>query len=285
MEWRAHVQGLAPGLVEHVKEVAGQIKTDAPEAVDKAIETWFESDQSLNQLLEQELHPIFAAMHGRLVREAEETMKRRASEDLAGLASAADVLADLANVGVAIRATADAALVHLKAGAATISPQPQLASNIPVRRSFADWLLLRSETTVRQRLFGPAERPDTEIPAASKARLLGQRGREALQQVLLARLVSLLDEAASGVPDQLVQGYAERFEEALLSLLERAQQEANQRLDAHEQRLRKVQQANDSVKELVAVLPSFSLSVDMLTDQFGQNGEAPLAEHAFEELE
>src|SRR5690606_972934 len=119
-----------------------------------------------------------------------------------------------------------------------------------VRRSFLDRLLLRSGAKVRQRLFGAAEQPDAEIPQQVKARLLGERGREAIRDALLSRLESSLEEAARSLPDQLVGGYAERFEQDLQSQLEREQQQASQQLETISERLEKVQQADERARAL-----------------------------------
>ncbi|HEX5419533.1 MAG TPA: GTPase domain-containing protein, partial [Gammaproteobacteria bacterium] len=145
VQWRNHVQGLGPWLLERVGRLARQVKADTSAPVNAAIEQWFENDQSLYALLEQELLPVFASAQTQLVRDAEDALKRRAAEDVVGLSATEDLLADLRSVGIDMTKTAEAALGGLKANATVTSPRPQLSSEeIPVRRKLGDWFLLRS---------------------------------------------------------------------------------------------------------------------------------------------
>ncbi len=277
--WAEHVQGLAPSLTERAGQLAGVIKADAADAIETAVAHWFEAPWSLHNLLEQELRPILVSAHGRLIDEAEDALKRRASEDFGGLAAAEDLLADLGSVGVDMRAMAEAALDQLKVRAATTSADLHLTSDdIPVRRSAADWLLLRSGAKVRRRLFGPVHEPDAEISAPTKARLLGDRGREAIRDISLAQLESLLDETARSLPDRLVRGYAERFHEHLQSQLEQIEAQANRHLEETAQRIDKMQAARDGLHGVSEELGPVSVSVDSLIDRFGNGAAAALAD-------
>jgi hypothetical protein len=281
VHWRDHVQGLSPWLLERVGRLARQVKADAAEPINTAIDQWFENSNSLHHLLDKELLPVFASAQTRLTRDAEDALKRRASEDLAGLSATEDLLADLAAVGVDMRKTADAALGGLKAGAAVSSPRPQLSSDqIPVRRSFSDWMLLRSGVNMRQRLFGPADQPDTEMPAEVKAHRLGSPAREVMRDAAMSQLESLVDKVARDLPDQLVQGYAERFERDLLGQLEREHAKATARVKELDRRLLETQQAHGSLQALSARLFALSPSVDELIERFGQTDAATLTERA-----
>ncbi|MBN1238514.1 MAG: dynamin family protein [Gammaproteobacteria bacterium] len=281
VQWRDHVQGLGPWLLDRVGRLARQVKADASEPIGAAVEQWFESPNSLHHLLEQELLPIFASAQTRLIRDAEDALKRRASEDLAGLSATEDLLADISSIGIDMRQTAEAALGGLKAGAAVSSPRPQLSSEqIPVRRSLPDWVLLRSGINVRQRLFGPSARPDTEIPPEIKTSRLGGPARETIHESAMSQLDALVDKVAHDLPDQLVQGYAERFERDLLGQLERAQSKAAARLADLERRLSDTRHAHESLEALASKIATLSPAVDELIERFGQTDPATLTERA-----
>ena len=281
VQWRDHVQGLVPWLLERVGRLARQVKAEAADPISVAIEQWFDNAQSLHHLREQELLPIFASAQSRMISDAEDALKRRASEDLAGLSATEDLLADLQAVGVNMRSTAESALGGLKAGATVSSPRPELSSeDIPVRRSFSDWMLLRSNSMVRRRLFGPAEQPDAELPAEVKADRLGNPAREAIRDGSMAQLESLVDKVAQGLPDQLVQGYAEQFEQDLQGQLEQIQEKSKQRLEELGQRLRETQQAHEKLQALSGQVESVSSSVDTLIERFGKTDPATLTQQA-----
>ncbi len=187
-------------------------------------------------------------------------------------------------MGVDIRATADAALAELKGRAAATSPRPRLSSNdVPVRRSASDWLLLRSGAKVRSRLFGPAECPDTELPAAVKARVLGERARTAIRETAMSKLDALLDETAEGLPELLVRGYAERFEQELKSQLVQAGTQADKTLEESGRRLRQMERARDGLHTVAGELGPVSVSVDALIERFGEHEAEAAAETTSEE--
>src|SRR5690606_10459755 len=121
---RQHVPGVVPWLIERVGRLAAHVKGDAQEPVGQAIEAWFQGNESLHRLVDERLLPIFASAHARLTADAEEALKHRVSEDVAGLTATEDLLADLEAVGLKMREIAGTALSGLKANATGESPAP-----------------------------------------------------------------------------------------------------------------------------------------------------------------
>jgi len=281
IQWRDHVQGLVPWLLERVGRLATHVKAETHDPIARAIEEWFQSADSLHQLLDRSLLPTFASAHARLTEDAEEALKRRVSEDVSGLTATEDLLDDLQAVGLDMRETAEAALEGLKANATVESPAPILSSEqIPVRRSVGDWLLMRSGAAVRRRLFGPAERPDTEIDVETKEARLGEPAREAIRDAAMAQLDAMMDKLAEALPEQLVRGYAERFEVDIAERLEKASAAAEQRLEQLGQRLRVMQQAHERLRSLTEKLTAVGGSVDNLMERFAQTDPATLTQQA-----
>ncbi|MGB7215115.1 MAG: dynamin family protein [Gammaproteobacteria bacterium] len=280
IQWRDHVQALVPWLRERVHRIAAQVKAETQEPIGRAIDDWFQSSDSLHQLADGALLPIFASAHARLAADAEDALKRRASEDVAGLTAAEDLLADVKAVGLDMRQIADAALAELKSNAPVESPAPILSSDaIPVRRSVVDWLLMRSGAAVRRRLFGPADHPDAPLEAAIKASRLGEPAREAIRDAAVAQLEQRIDRLAETLPDQLVRSYAEGFEREMAARLERARTDASQRLDELEERLRGTRTAHERLGALRERLSTVAASVDALIERFAQTDPATLTRH------
>jgi len=281
IQWRDHVQGLVPWLLERVGRLATHVKAETQDPIARAIEEWFQSTDSLHELLDRNLLPTFASAYARLTEDAEEALKRRVSEDVSGLTATEDLLSDLQAVGLDMRETAEAALVGLKANATVESPAPILSSEqIPVRRSVGDWVLMRSGASVRRRLFGPAERPDTEIPVEMKEARLGEPARDAIRDATLAQLDAMMTKLAEALPEQLVRGYAERFEVDIAERLEKASTAAEQRLEQLGQRLKVMQQAFDRLHALNEKLGTVGNSVNTLMERFAQTDPATLTQQA-----
>src|SRR5690606_25718139 len=176
---------------------------------------------------------------------------------------------------------ADAALSGLKAKATVESPAPILSSEeIPVRRSVADWLLIRSGAAVRRRLFGPADRPDAELEPAVKTSRLGEPAREAIRDATVAQLERMTDRLAEVLPEQLVRGYAERFEHEIGTRLEHARDEASGRLERLGERLRVTRDAHERLEALRDKLGEVGESVDALMERFAQTDPATLTRQA-----
>lgn len=281
IHWGDHVQGLVPWLLERVGRLAAHVKAETQEPINTAIDAWFQSDESLHQLLDGTLLPTFASAHARLTADAEEALKHRVSEDVAGLTATEDLLSDLQTVGLNMRETAETALTGLKANATVESPAPILSSEqIPVRRNMADWLLMRSGSAVRRRVFGPADQPDTQIEVALKESRLGEPAREAIRDATMSQLDRMIDRLAEELPEQLVRGYAERFEQEIAERLERAQEEADQRLERLGARLHDTQKASERLVALREKLGTVGNSVDSLMERFAQTDPATLTEQA-----
>ena len=180
-----------------------------------------------------------------------------------------------------MRETAEAALDGLKANATVESPAPILSSEqIPVRRTVGDWLLMRSGGSVRRRLFGPSERPDAEIDVAMKEMRLGEPARDAIRDATRTQLDSMIDKLTELLPEQLVRGYAERFEVDIAERLEAARAAADERLERLGQRLRVMQQANDRLRTLDDHPGPVRGDVETLMERFAQTDPATVTQQA-----
>jgi hypothetical protein len=70
-------------------------------------------------------------------------------------------------------------------------------AQIPLKRSMLDVVAFRSLDKVRERLFGPAQKPDVKIPGKEKAARLGEPGRLFLHQCVTTFRGQLLPETVA----------------------------------------------------------------------------------------
>ena len=84
---------------------------------------------------------------------------------------------------------------------------------VPVRKSFADWLLFRSAASVRRKFFG--EQSEQELDPALKAKRLGEASREALRGVIDSTVQEKFPLLPGRFSERLVAGYVTKFREGV----------------------------------------------------------------------
>jgi len=188
-ELRERLQGV-------VRNRAAEIHERTRHALVGALDEWFRNDASLRTLLEDEVAPLLVSSQNEVAALALGALKEAASADTAGANLPVEVRAALGSTRVRLEAVGREALESLDPTAGVVGEAPALAiEDIPVRKSFWDWLFFRSRTKVRRRLFGAGERPANRILRAVKQKRLGQPAREAMRRALEAQLDGFLPAA------------------------------------------------------------------------------------------
>jgi hypothetical protein len=145
-----------------------------------------------------------------------------------------------------------------------------------------DVVAFRSLDTVRRRLFGPVERPDTRIPQQQKQARLGEPGRLHLHQCIAQLRATLAPGLAAemqqhfgaALRDATIRALQARLRAELLPLLD-----AEARLQRELQRLRTVQAP---LLELAAAADALRQHLAALTAASGETAAAPAREVVLE---
>ncbi len=206
MAWPRQKQLLQQRLAEALVGQADKLQKQTDRELQAAIDTWFESPDSLAELNQQTIRPMLRAARGRMVEVASEQLSRQLKSRHAGLDITDDVAADLAAAEIELETMAEKAL-------AASNPDQALQTNgfgitarsIPVKRRMRDWLLLRSRRKVRRRLLGGEDQPEASIPPAAKQKQIGQPGREAMLQRVGEQLQQLVAEASQSLSGRLAE--------------------------------------------------------------------------------
>jgi GTPase SAR1 family protein len=270
VRWEDRVQAIMPKLVAGATESAERIEATARDGIAAAVDRWFATGDSMQQLIDNELKPAFDTSYGRLIEDAEQMVRTNASQEVEQRAQADLIERDLVLVGIDLASTAASPLANLKHSAAS-PPQCDLPIDLPVRRRFFDWLLLRSQEKVRRRLFGPTESPSFDIAPERKQQLLGEEGKQAIFDAAVSKLGQILRDAAREIPEQLVHGFGEQLAANMQQQLSAALEKARDDVSAAERNLADVRDAQRSVEVVATQLPSFNTAVDRLVEQFGQD--------------
>jgi len=237
--------------------------------IDDELHKWFCTDLPLQELVASSLGPLLARTRDECLSLCREEMTRQAGGAAAGLSLSPEALADLRSVEIDLAAEAREALGAMPAPEEAVPVGVVLRSDdIPVKRGFWDWVLLRSKARVRQRLFGPPQCPEQPIPPEKKAKRLGEAAEEVMRSLARERLRLVLDEAAGQLPERLVDAYASALSGSLRDLLARKEEEVRQRIAELEQELAEAERLLADIAALRDAVERARPLADALRERF-----------------
>jgi hypothetical protein len=131
----------------------------------------------------------------------------------------------LAGLDMAPVATAAQPALALESDPATYASSIS-GENIPVRKTFLDWILFRSVASVRHRMFG--EDLSQAIPAEVKAKRLTDSTRAAIDDLAEGVRNELFPKVPQEYSERLINGYVTQFVQEMQNALRRRKAELEQ---------------------------------------------------------
>ena len=191
---------------ENARNAEESIRTRASAAREDmrlALARWFKNDESLNALSALHWNESLSNAGRNLFDDIRFQVKRAASTETAGLDIPDFVLADMATARFS-PAQAGAAVASSLSPVFDSAPFPShvSAAMVPVRKTFVDWLFLRSMGKVRTRVFGSDGGRD--ILTQEKERRFLEPARAALEQ----RLDGIVNERFPSVPEKFAAAHS-----------------------------------------------------------------------------
>ena len=180
-----------------------------------ALDRWFDVADSLKALEHVSWNPILSDAARSLAEGTCAHLRELVRNPRGGAEPDASVMTDLHAVGFDLSRARDAALPALDAKESleayhlTIKPE-----DVPVRKTFADWLLFRGAATVRRRLFG--EDLKQEVPPEVKAVRLPPASREALYGIVRESVQEKFPALPAKFSERLLANYVTNFRDATL---------------------------------------------------------------------
>jgi hypothetical protein len=170
--------------------------------------------------------------------------------------------------GVDLRQTLVQALAKLgPVGWPARTTVPVEVGQIPLKRHVLDVVVFRSLERVRERVFGPATKPDVKIPGKDTAARLGEAGRLYLHQCVTQFRAALMPETVGLLRDW----FGPR-------LLEVAVQSLRTQLTAHQPRLRQKQEelakAQQRLQALAAPIRQLAAACASMVPRLQELGRA-----------
>ncbi len=251
LDWQRQVETLRQPLAQSVAQLAEEVSQTTSRALAGAINEWFDRDDSLGKLTRGEIVPLLTHARDRLIKSLHEEMSLQMRGVAAGLDFSADVVRDAGTAGLDLdrlaRNAMDRARSAQKQQAITSRIVP---AEVPVRRGLWDWILLRSKTKVRQRLFGPAREWDRDIPSATKAKRLGDDASAAMRDLATAQLEDLLDQTTRALPEKLAETYIESLSASVVQALADARKQTQAEREGLKVRLAEAERIHEKIESL-----------------------------------
>lgn len=212
VNWSSTFENVQTLNAKRALELAESRKEDVLRNLREALERWYQGSQSFKALQDQHWAPVLVSAGRALSDESQSRVHSSVSNALGGSEPSEQVMSDLNLVGFTLVPSRNAALEQLKPAFDEkpfgISVQ---SSEIPVRKSFWDYLLFRRQATVRDRLFGEPESPDREIPPEIKSTRLSEKSREAFEEIIGRVTNGKFPELPAKDAERLMATYIDRF--------------------------------------------------------------------------
>ena len=184
-DWETAFGELEAQLGQDTEEKAREIAGKTSRALDGAIDHWFHTDASLQDLIDAELVPLLNSHQEEVSMVVRNALDDTVTSGDAGIGLSGDVMGRLRDAGLDLSGLGKRCLEGLDRSAASSRLRAPLKSDtLPVKKSIWDWLFFRSRSSVRRRIFGPEDGPSVRISVESKKYRLGEAGKEALRREL-----------------------------------------------------------------------------------------------------
>ena len=222
-DWIALLQPLREdhrrGAEESVTARTAQLR----EEIRQGFTRWMTGSESLVALTHLHWNPSLTDAARSLADESTLRLKRLSGTTHAGLRVPAEMATDFQTSGFSLRECGERAITAVRAAENFAAYKMEVRTeSLPVRRTFADWLLFRGRTKVRTRLFG--EDGNRDIPPLEKEKRLQTDSRaefenqweNAIRERFPAKPVAFSDKLA----DAYITGADENIRSTLRALRE-----------------------------------------------------------------
>ena len=269
-DWRTAFEELdeklAPGIRERAKQAGGETEKQ----VDLVLDRWFGSDASLHSLVQDDLIPHLRTYQEDLAAFVHKALNEEVRSGTGGILLSTDLSADLYSADIDLSQVGRESLTRINTRLLHRDiASPLHSSQIPVRRSVWDWLLLRPAQRVREKLFGAPGSPSLRLSPEVKSRRLGEDGREAIRRELDLYKGRFFHQTVQHIHHLVIGQYTAAACEAMRSCLRVRDEELEAQLTdvvANLMRHRKVLAHLSSLRQQTERI---SGEVDALTDEYG----------------
>ena len=268
-EWQQALVGLERELLTVGRRESEEICREGARTIAEQLERWFQSDSSLSSLLDGQLTPSFEASQRQLALSVHARLSTEVASGASGISLPHEVARDLFTLGLQFGQFGRGGLDEVDPIAGLDTERQVLSStDIPVRKTWIDWLLFRSQTRVRTRLFGQPGAPTSRIPREEKARRLGDAARTEMQRLLAEYQEGRLPEILEGITRRIFGDYATAVTAALEARLASRRGELTTELAGLDADLKGLLRVQNRIEELAVETSRARGAVEELGDRY-----------------
>ena len=264
-----------------LREARGRVQTlrkRSEDALHGALEQWFESDASLESLLVDDVVPELENCQADIAIALHQALSERVGRGSAGLELPANVTNDLTSAELMLSVIGRHSLLQVDPTVGTRPGKPALRlETIPVKKSVWDWILFRSQSTVRKRVFG-ADAATNRIPCAIKQKRLGNEAFERLWQAIATHLDRSVPETVERLAARIIGGYRSAVQQSFGEELAQKRGAVDEQVTGVEHRLAEVQAVADHIAELEVALDETRTRLAKLSSRYGETDPEQLVE-------
>ncbi len=282
-DWSGSFATARQEMGSRFEEVSRQIIRAELQASVKAIDEWFGSEHSLEDLTKVTLARMTTRAQERMAgavtkafaelvsqHNSDENAKGTATSEVrGGFALDQTTTADLSRAGVELAPL-------IRKAASSLEPRTHVSplvhefpyDLIPVRKGLGDWLLFRSKNSLRNRMFGGKGHPNRPIPVAAKKKNLSSAGRiflvSSVENFLKDKLPQRLQQMYRSTIDQ----YLQTFTDPLVGHCRERTAENAAQMARDEERLVQLSSIADAFTSLATRLEASERLLDELQKPF-----------------
>jgi len=228
--WEAAFDNFEQKLGALVRERVRIVSEKTSDELDRALDAWFETDASLQDLLDGDLLPLLGAYQEELAEYVQETLMREASGVAGGIRVTPEVTDQLRLADVRADELARAAIESVQGAIAPVAlERPFATADVPIQKRFLDWVLFRTQGSIRRKLLGPPERPSVRLSKGDKQTRLGAPARQAMKRAIDRYKGEFFPAASERIRESVLAQYAAAMSSSLLGELGARAQELDAR--------------------------------------------------------
>ena len=253
--WESAFDDFEQKLAGQVKDRVHVSSDQTADALDDALDAWFQSDASVQSLIDDEIKPLLAEHHQGLAGFLQDTLGREASGPAGGIQVAPELSAELERAEIRADQLARQTLRTIRSSIpAAPLDKPLTISDVPVKKRIRDWMFLRRKSSVQRRLFGPDSNPTLRIPRAEKEARLGREGKLAMKKAIDRYKNEFFPAARDSVREHVLWQYSVSMSKALRKKLEERGATVGEELGGLDGRVRELGVVHDKLDRLRAAI-------------------------------
>lgn len=249
------------GMAEHFQE-------ELLETLLEELQQWLASHESLHDLGANRWSPTLNKFSLKIAKETFRKARKVLETPMAG--------ADFSEEAVKLLATLE--FMPSEIGKVVLSdiegqldvPQCSITiedHKVPIKKSFWDWIFLRSPASIRRRTFGTPDSLDLPIPPNVKSKRIGEVGKESLIDVFEQYVANHFPQIPAICAKQIITQYIENFSKKLIQRLENTRAEIEAQLNTLQGQIDEIESVKASLGKLEDSVGLFENSVDELFEQ------------------